>query len=122
MSAQTSLLRALAPTTPTYVFPAMNTLMYNHPLTNEHLRVLKEVIGYHVIGPIGKTLACGDVGMDNLLVNRNVAKPARRSWCDDRVERCCADCCGPIHPTQDPGRTGGLMISFLVRGCALAVP
>jgi len=40
----------------------MNTLMYDHPLTSEHLRVVKEVIGYHVVGPIGKTLACGDVG------------------------------------------------------------
>lgn len=59
---QTSLLRALAPTTPTYLFPAMNTLMYEHPLTNEHIRVVKEVIGYTVVGPIGKTLACGDVG------------------------------------------------------------
>jgi phosphopantothenoylcysteine decarboxylase len=43
----------------------MNTLMYNHPLTSEHLRVVKEVIGYHVVGPIGKTLACGDVGKDH---------------------------------------------------------
>lgn len=67
MSSQTSLLRALAPTTPAYVFPAMNTSMYNHPLTNEHLRIVKEVIGYHVVGPIGKALACGDVGMENLL-------------------------------------------------------
>ena len=40
----------------------MNTLMYEHPLTSEHLRVIKEVIGYTVVGPIGKTLACGDVG------------------------------------------------------------
>ncbi|EMD40190.1 hypothetical protein CERSUDRAFT_151213 [Gelatoporia subvermispora B] len=59
----TSLLRALAPTTPTYVFPAMNTLMYMHPLTAEHLRVVQEVIGYAVVGPIGKALACGDIGM-----------------------------------------------------------
>ncbi|KZT67226.1 flavo protein [Daedalea quercina L-15889] len=59
----TSLLRALAPTTPTYVFPAMNTLMYEHPLTAEHLKVIREVIGYQVVGPIGKILACGDVGL-----------------------------------------------------------
>ena len=45
----------------------MNTLMYDHPLTGEHLRVVKEVIGYHVVGPIGKALACGDVGKENLL-------------------------------------------------------
>jgi len=59
----TSLLRALAPTTPTYIFPAMNTLMYEHPLTAEHLRVVRDVVKYHVVGPIGKNLACGDVGL-----------------------------------------------------------
>lgn len=59
---KTSLVRALSPTTPTYVFPAMNTLMYEHPLTAEHLRIVREVVGYEVVGPIGKTLACGDVG------------------------------------------------------------
>jgi len=40
----------------------MNTLMYEHPLTAEHLRIVREVIGYNVVGPIGKNLACGDVG------------------------------------------------------------
>ncbi|KAI8971183.1 flavoprotein [Trametes punicea] len=59
----TSLLRALAPTTPTYVFPAMNTLMYQHPLTEGHLRTVREVIGYNVVGPIEKKLACNDVGL-----------------------------------------------------------
>jgi phosphopantothenoylcysteine decarboxylase len=60
---QTSILRALSPTIPTFVFPAMNTLMYEHPLTEQHLRTVREVLGYTVIGPISKTLACGDVGM-----------------------------------------------------------
>ena len=40
----------------------MNTLMYEHPITAEHLRVVKDVIRYEIVGPIGKTLACGDVG------------------------------------------------------------
>lgn len=40
----------------------MNTLMYEHPLTSEHLRVVRDVIRYEVGGPIGKTLACGDIG------------------------------------------------------------
>lgn len=55
-------MRALSPSTPTYIFPAMNTLMYEHPLTAEHLRVVKDVIKYDVVGPIGKALACGDIG------------------------------------------------------------
>jgi len=59
---KTSLLRALAPTTPTYVYPAMNTLMYEHPLTAQHVRTVRDVIGYHVVGPISKGLACGDCG------------------------------------------------------------
>ena len=40
----------------------MNTLMYEHPLTAEHIRVIREVVGYQVVGPIGKKLACGDIG------------------------------------------------------------
>lgn len=59
----TSLLRALAPTTPTFVYPAMNTLMYEHPLTAQHVRIIRDVIGYEVIGPVAKGLACGDVGV-----------------------------------------------------------
>lgn len=55
-------MRALSPTTPTYIFPAMNTLMYEHPLTAEHLRVVKEVVQYNIVGPITKNLACKDVG------------------------------------------------------------
>ncbi|GAB1522264.1 hypothetical protein RhiTH_005378 [Rhizoctonia solani] len=59
----TSILRALAPSTPTFIFPAMNTHMYEHPLTTRHLNIVSDVIGYTVIGPIGKALACGDIGM-----------------------------------------------------------
>ena len=42
----------------------MNTLMYEHPLTAEHLKIVREVIRYQIVGPIGKALACGDVGED----------------------------------------------------------
>ena len=43
----------------------MNTLMYEHPLTARHLEVVTSVIGYEVIGPVGKALACGDVGVSS---------------------------------------------------------
>ncbi|KAH9996140.1 flavoprotein [Russula compacta] len=68
----TSLLRALAPTTPTYVYPAMNTLMYEHPLTAQHIRTIREVIEYHVVGPISKGLACGDVGVGAMVEWRDI--------------------------------------------------
>ncbi|KAH9924309.1 flavoprotein [Epithele typhae] len=70
----TSLLRALSPSTPTYVFPAMNTLMFEHPLTARHLQVVREVIGYTVVGPIGKMLACGDVGLGAMTEWRDIVQ------------------------------------------------
>ncbi|KAF9013192.1 flavoprotein [Cyathus striatus] len=70
----TSLMRALAPTTPTYIFPAMNTLMYEHPLTSVQLRVVREVVRYNVVGPISKNLACGDVGTGAMTEWKDIVK------------------------------------------------
>jgi len=36
-----------------WVFPAMNTFMYQHPLTERHLGVVQGVLKYRVVGPIG---------------------------------------------------------------------
>ncbi|KDQ15928.1 hypothetical protein BOTBODRAFT_107834 [Botryobasidium botryosum FD-172 SS1] len=76
----TSLLRALAPTTPTVVFPAMNTHMYEHPLTAVHLRTITSVIGYEVIGPIGKELACGDSGVGAMTEWRDIVQMVADRW------------------------------------------
>ncbi|KAK0522075.1 hypothetical protein OC834_003043 [Tilletia horrida] len=59
---ETSFFRALSPSTPTLIFPAMNTLMYEHPLTARHLNTVQTTLGYEVHGPIPKQLACGDIG------------------------------------------------------------
>ncbi|GMK59105.1 hypothetical protein CspeluHIS016_0701200 [Cutaneotrichosporon spelunceum] len=60
-----SMLRALDGT-PVVLCPAMNTFMYSHPLTARHLQFVKDVLGYHILGPqgaeSGRKLACGDVG------------------------------------------------------------
>ncbi len=42
--------------------PAMNTLMWEHPLTAKHIAVLKE-FGYQEVPCIEKLLACGDKGI-----------------------------------------------------------
>ena len=50
------------------VAPAMNTAMWNHPITKRHLDVLSKDWGFdhggwfEVLAPIDKGLACGDVG------------------------------------------------------------
>lgn len=40
----------------------MNTLMWMHPLTAQHIHFVSTALGYEVVGPIEKQLACGDVG------------------------------------------------------------
>lgn len=52
------------------VAPAMNTAMWRHPVTKEHIKKLEENWGVsggsdgwiEVLKPVEKTLACGDVG------------------------------------------------------------
>ncbi|WVR07056.1 hypothetical protein IAU60_004095 [Kwoniella sp. DSM 27419] len=59
----TSLLRALSPSTPVILCPAMNTHMYQHKFTAKHLRIVQEELEYLVSGPQGAgKLACGDEG------------------------------------------------------------
>ncbi|CAN0024409.1 unnamed protein product, partial [Ectocarpus fasciculatus] len=43
------------------VAPAMNTHMWEHPMTNRHVSALKE-LGVAVVPPASKKLACGDIG------------------------------------------------------------
>ncbi|KAG6525465.1 hypothetical protein ZIOFF_015421 [Zingiber officinale] len=57
----TCIVRAWDYRKPIYVAPAMNTFMWNNAFTKRHLDVIKE-LGFHLIPPIAKTLACGDHG------------------------------------------------------------
>ena len=82
----TSIWRAWDPLRPVVAAPAMNTLMWQHPLTKQHLRALGMMFGaLHVPGhlteeqmvdqinersrnlwiapPVSKVLACGDEGI-----------------------------------------------------------
>ncbi|CAG8546259.1 473_t:CDS:2 [Scutellospora calospora] len=60
---KTCILRAWDVERPVIVCPAMNTFMWDHPFTSTHLRVLNEQLGYQVISPVSKKLACGDIGI-----------------------------------------------------------
>jgi phosphopantothenoylcysteine decarboxylase len=61
----TCVLRAWDWDKPRWVAPAMNTHMYTHPLTAKHLEAIEE-LGFGVIGPVSKMLACGDLGMGGM--------------------------------------------------------
>ena len=58
----TCVTRAWDFTKPIIVCPAMNTFMWEHPVTKQQLDVLVEW-GYTVVPCVEKKLACGDVGL-----------------------------------------------------------
>ncbi len=51
----------IAHTSPVMIAPAMNTNMYNNPITQKNIEALKE-LGYLFITPQNGVLACGDTG------------------------------------------------------------
>src|SRR5262245_51523770 len=88
--------RAWEPTRPVVLAPAMNTLMWQHPMTRRQLRVLAADAGaahlpgnldqdqliplvnersatLHVVAPLSKSLACGDIGVGGLAAITDVA-------------------------------------------------
>ena len=50
-------------TRPVLICPAMNTFMYQHPITSKQLYILVEDFGFTLIECVEKRLVCGDVGM-----------------------------------------------------------
>ncbi|XP_058110046.1 phosphopantothenoylcysteine decarboxylase-like [Magnolia sinica] len=57
----TCIVRAWDFNKPIYVAPAMNTFMWENPFTERHLKAISE-LGFTLIPPITKRLACGDYG------------------------------------------------------------
>jgi len=58
-----SVVRAWDPKRPIFVAPAMNTMMWEHPVTNKQIAILeKEWKWFKVLRPVEKMLACGDSG------------------------------------------------------------
>ncbi|CAI5453276.1 unnamed protein product [Caenorhabditis angaria] len=58
----TSLIRAWDLSKPAYFAPAMNTFMWENPLTIGHRNTLKTLLQFKEICPISKELMCGDSG------------------------------------------------------------
>ncbi len=58
----TTLALALEPAKPLWLAPAMNTVMWNKPIVQQHLRTLVAG-GAQVIAPVSGELACGEHGV-----------------------------------------------------------
>ena len=46
---------------PIFICPAMNTYMWDHPITQKQLEILSDW-GFTQIGPISKKLMCNEIG------------------------------------------------------------
>lgn len=73
----TSICRAWDFNKPILVAPAMNTFMWNHPITQTQLKILKKW-GYHLIPPISKILACGDDGFGAMAEPTTINKKIKK--------------------------------------------
>lgn len=66
---------------PFVVAPAMNTMMWRHPLTAQHVASL-EAMGVVVVPPVRKTLACGDFGMGAMADANVIVASLEQRWKD----------------------------------------
>lgn len=65
-NAMLTVIHALEPQVPVLIAPAMNTRMWEHPMTRRNLAWLEESGRYRIIAPASKRLACGEVGVGGL--------------------------------------------------------
>jgi phosphopantothenoylcysteine decarboxylase / phosphopantothenate---cysteine ligase len=62
---------------PVMAVPAMNTRMYEHPVTQENLKKLKH-LGVEFVGPVQGELACRDVGIGHIAEHTEVVKAVQK--------------------------------------------
>ncbi|SHJ95022.1 bifunctional phosphopantothenoylcysteine decarboxylase/phosphopantothenate--cysteine ligase CoaBC [Paramaledivibacter caminithermalis] len=63
----------MATKAPVLIAPAMNTNMYNNPIVQRNIKILKE-IGYRFVDPASGRLACGDYGIGKLASPENIVE------------------------------------------------
>jgi phosphopantothenoylcysteine decarboxylase len=59
-------LSALPRETPVLLAPAMNAQMWENPITQRNLKTLRDLLGYHTIGPDEGWQACRTAGMGRM--------------------------------------------------------
>ncbi|KAI8612495.1 hypothetical protein BC830DRAFT_1171011 [Chytriomyces sp. MP71] len=82
----TCILRAWDATKPVLIAPAMNTHMWNHPLTAMHLNFVSKTLQYEVTPPISKLLACGDTGVGAMAEVSDLVLKLEAAFARDQCE------------------------------------
>ncbi len=73
----TSVARAWLPSKPVILAPAMNTQMWLHPTTQEHLDTLRTRGPGVIVHPQTKKLACGDTGIGAMAKIEDIVNAVR---------------------------------------------
>eukprot|EP01112_Ceratiomyxa_fruticulosa_P010890 TRINITY_DN2902_c0_g1_i4.p1 TRINITY_DN2902_c0_g1~~TRINITY_DN2902_c0_g1_i4.p1 ORF type:complete len:272 (+),score=50.72 TRINITY_DN2902_c0_g1_i4:107-817(+) len=64
---------------PLVLAPAMNTMMWDNPHTARHLKLVQELsANVHIIPPISKKLACGDIGTGAMASVEDIANYVKK--------------------------------------------
>lgn len=63
--------------TPILLCPAMNTEMWNNPITQRNIQILQESKRFHWLYPVEKRLACGDIGIGGLVEPEHILEKAK---------------------------------------------
>ena len=61
----------LAATCPKLIAPAMNVHMYQNPITQKNIQILKD-LGVYFVEPVSGLLACGDIGQGKLASQEDI--------------------------------------------------
>jgi len=76
----------ICPLKPILLAPAMNTAMWKHPLTKSHLNTLS-FLGYTIIPPTQKILACGDLGDGALASVEDIVSCVAKSIVNHKIQQ-----------------------------------
>lgn len=94
----------MATKAPVLVAPAMNTNMYENPITQENIKRLTE-LGYHFTMPDDGLLACGDVGRGHLAETERIFEDiVRLCTVQDFAGKSVLVSAGPTREAIDPVR------------------
>ena len=96
---------ALATRAPVLVAPSMNVNMWGHPLTRANVLRLRDVAGYHVVGPGDGFLACRWTGPGRLAEPADIVEAAAHVLSpQDLAGKRVVVTAGPTYEAIDPAR------------------
>ncbi len=95
----------MATRAPIVIAPAMNTNMYESPVTQRNLRTLRELLHVNFVEPAVGLLACNDVGKGHIASNEEILSAVERALAPKDLSGCrVLVTAGPTREKIDPVR------------------